>query len=100
VVAGAYRLGGALSVGAALGVIDVRVHETRDLIPTFGGTDLSPVQVGVLRIVRPEVKVRHEHEFKSIPSEAPEAKPAGFDRPAAAEAFVTEAGMEPETLHG
>jgi long-subunit fatty acid transport protein len=54
VLAGAYRLHDALSVGAALGAIHVRVHERRDVFPIFdiGGT---PADISSLVGTRPEL---------------------------------------------
>jgi long-subunit fatty acid transport protein len=43
VLAGAYRVTDAISVGASLGVVDVRVHGKRDVFPILNGMDLSPL---------------------------------------------------------
>ena len=50
VVAAAYRFSDAISLGAALGVIELRIHETHDVYPVIGGMDVSP-QTGT----RPEL---------------------------------------------
>jgi long-subunit fatty acid transport protein len=54
VLAGAYRFNDAISVGASLGAIDVRVHERRDVFPIFdvGGT---PTDISSLAGTRPEL---------------------------------------------
>jgi len=41
VVAAAYRLSAAVTVGATLGVINLRVHGKRDVFPILNGADLS-----------------------------------------------------------
>jgi len=54
VLAGAYRFNDAISVGASLGAINVRVHEKRDVFPIFdiGGT---PTDISSLFGTRPEL---------------------------------------------
>ncbi|HET7502660.1 MAG TPA: outer membrane protein transport protein [Kofleriaceae bacterium] len=41
VIAAAYRVNEAISLGASLGVINVRIHERRDVFPVVMGSDLS-----------------------------------------------------------
>lgn len=41
VLAGAYRITDAISVGASVGVVNVRVHGKRDVFPIVMGTDVS-----------------------------------------------------------
>jgi long-subunit fatty acid transport protein len=50
VLAAAYRVSDAISVGASLGVINLRVHGKRDVFPIVNGADISPL-VGT----RPEI---------------------------------------------
>jgi long-subunit fatty acid transport protein len=54
VVAAAYRLGDAISAGASVGVIDVRIHEERDVFPivALGGT---PTDISALAGTRPRL---------------------------------------------
>ncbi|MBC7977750.1 MAG: outer membrane protein transport protein, partial [Myxococcales bacterium] len=43
VVSGAYRINDAISLGASVGVIHLRVHGKRNVFPVFMGNDLSTV---------------------------------------------------------
>jgi long-subunit fatty acid transport protein len=43
VIAGAYRFSDALSVGASLGVINLRVHGKRDVFPIVNGADVTRI---------------------------------------------------------
>jgi long-subunit fatty acid transport protein len=53
VVAAAYRLSRAISVGASLGVINIRIHERRDVLPTIEGLDVETV--AIIAGTRPEL---------------------------------------------
>ena len=41
VIAAAYRLGDAISVGGSVGVMNIRIHERRDVFPIINGMDAS-----------------------------------------------------------
>jgi len=43
VVAASYQLLDSLAIGGSLGVIDVRIHERKDVFPVFDGKDISSI---------------------------------------------------------